>query len=199
MAFALNELARRIGSDGLRVGCVPTSRRTEVEARRLCIPLVGFAETHHLDLAIDGADELLPETLTLIKGRGGALLRERIVASAASRFLVIVDHSKLGKRFAERVPVPVEVVAFGHELTATRLSRLGLQPILRVDEDRRPMATDSGNLLYDCHGVAAGTDPVVLADELRRTIGVVDSGIFVGMATDAFIARSPNHIQRLRH
>jgi ribose 5-phosphate isomerase A len=198
MAFALDELARRIASEGLRVSCITTSKRTEVEARHLGIPLIRFAETHQLDLAIDGADELVPETLTLIKGRGGALLHERIVAAAASRFLVIVDHSKLAARFAERVPVPVEVVAFGHESTANRLAGLGLRPILRVDKDRRPMETDSGNLLYDCHGVVAGTDPTVLADRLRRTIGVVDTGIFVGMATDAFVARTPNDVRRLR-
>ncbi len=197
MAFALDEIARRIKEEGLRVECIPTSSRTEARARRLGIPLIGFANTDSLDIAIDGADELVPETLTLIKGRGGALLRERIVAASAARFLVIVDHSKVAERFADRAAVPVEVVAFGHEATARRLANLGLRPVLRVDNDEVPVTTDSGNLLYDCGDVATETDPAILADRLRHTVGVVDSGIFIGMATDAFIAWTPTVIQKL--
>lgn len=198
MSFALDEIARRIQSEGLRVAGIPTSSRTEARARQLGIPLIGFAETEVLDIAIDGADELLPETLTLIKGHGGALLRERIVAAAARRFLIAVDQSKIASRFASRVPVPVEVVPFGHEATARRLAKLGLRPVLRVDGAKAPIATDGGNLLYDCHDVAVGTDAAALAEDLRRTVGVVDSGIFIGMATEAFIAETPTMVRRIR-
>lgn len=198
VAFALDELARRIREEDLRVVGIPTSSRTEVRARQLGIPLTGFADTKRLDLAIDGADELLPGPLTLIKGLGGALLRERIVAVAARRFIVIVDSSKLAERFASRAPVPVEVVSFGHELTAHRLFALGLCPRLRVGRDGIPVTTDGGNLLYDCHGVAAGTEPAALADRLRRTVGVIDCGIFVGLATEVIVAHAPTVVRRLR-
>src|SRR5580658_7904506 len=110
-----------------------------------------LAETDSLDLAIDGADEVLPGSLTLIKGHGGALLRERIVAAAARRFVVIVDRSKVADRFASSVPVPVEVVPFGHEATRRRLAKLGPRPVLRIDSSGAPVITDGGNLLYDCY------------------------------------------------
>jgi len=198
MAFALDELARRIRDEGLRVAGIPTSVRTEARARQLGIPLTDFAATDTLDLAIDGADELLPGSFTLIKGLGGALLRERIVAAAARRFLVIVDQSKVAEHFATRAPVPVEVVPFGHEATARRLARLALRPVLRVDGAGAPAITDGGNLLYDCHDVDPDADPATLAAQLRQTVGVIDSGIFVGMATEAIIAQSPTEIRRLR-
>ena len=198
MAFALDEIARRIREEGLRIVGIPSSLRTEARARQLEIPLTTFAETEALDLAIDGADELLPGSLTLIKGGGGALLRERVVAAAARRFLVIVDHSKIAERFASRAPVPVEIVPFGHELVKRRLAKLGLRPILRVDDAGAPVVTDSGNLLFDCHDVAVGTDPASLAARLRETVGVIDSGIFVGMATEAIVAHSPTELRRLR-
>jgi ribose 5-phosphate isomerase A len=198
MGFALEELARRIRQEDLRIAGIPTSLRTEARARALGIPLTGFAETETLDLAIDGADELLPKSLTLIKGLGGALLRERIVAAAARRFLVVVDRSKVAERFAARVPVPVEVVSFGHESTARRVAQLGLRPELRVDGNGGPVITDGGNLLYDCHDVSANTDPAILAAELRRIVGVIDSGIFVGMATEAVVANSPTALHWIK-
>jgi ribose 5-phosphate isomerase A len=197
IAFALDEIARRIREEGLRVTGIPTSSRTEARARELNIPLTGFADVETLDLAIDGADEVLPGSLTLIKGHGGALLRERIVAAAARRFVVIVDRSKVADRFASSMPVPVEVVPFGHEATARRLAKLGPRPVLRVDSSGAPVITDGGNLLYDCYDVDAGMDPAALAGELRQTVGVIDSGIFIGMASEAIVAHSPTLIGRL--
>ena len=94
--------------------------------------------------------------------------------------------------------MPVEVVPFGHEATARRLARLGLRPVLRVSTDGAPVATDGGNLLYDCHDVDAGTEPATLACELRETVGVIDSGIFIGMAAEAIVAYTPDAIRRLR-
>ena len=123
IAFALDALARRIRDESLRIAGIPTSRRTEARARELGIPLTSFAETEELDLAIDGADEVVEGSLALIKGLGGALLRERIVAAAAKRFIVIVDRSKVSDSFGSRAPIPVEVVPFGHEATARRLGR----------------------------------------------------------------------------
>ena len=198
VAFALDEIARRIRDERLKVAAIPSSIRTEARARHLGIPLITFAETQALDLVIDGADEVLPGSLTLIKGLGGALLRERIVAAAGRRFTVVVDRSKVAIRFASRIPVPVEVVAFGHEATARRLTNLGLHPVLRVDARGAPATTDGGNLLYDLQDVAAGTDPASLAATLRQTTGVIESGIFLGLATEAIVAHSPTDIRRLR-
>ena len=198
MAFALDEIARRIREEGLKISGIATSRRTEARARQLTIPLTTFAEAETLDLALDGADELLPGSLTLIKGLGGALLRERIVAAAACRFVVIIDVSKVSRRFGSLAPVPVEVVPFGHEATARRLTKLGVHPVLRVGGNGDPTTTDGGNLLYDLHDVGAGTNPEDLMVTLRQTIGVIDSGIFVHMATDAVIAHSITEIRRLR-
>jgi ribose 5-phosphate isomerase A len=198
MAFVLDEIARRVREERLRVVGIPTSLRTEKCALQRKIPLTTFAETETLDLAIDGADEVLPGPLTLIKGLGGALLRERIVAAAARRFLVVVDSSKIAERFASRAPVPVEVVRFGHEATARRLAKLGLRPVLRVNGDGIAVTTDGGNLLYDGYDVDARTDPTALAAKLRQTVGVIDSGIFVHMATEAIVAHSPSVIRRLR-
>jgi ribose 5-phosphate isomerase A len=196
--FVLDEIARRIREEGLHVAGIPTSTRTEARAHQLGIPIIGFAEVETLDLAIDGADEVLPGDLTLIKGLGGALLRERIVAAAARRFVVVVDASKVADRFASRAPVPVEVVPFGHEATARRLARLGLRPVLRVGADATPVTTDGGNLLYDCHDIDANADPATLGAHLRQTVGVIDSGIFIGMASEAIVADSPSEIRRLR-
>jgi len=197
-AFALDEIARRIRDEHLDVAGIPTSSRTEARARQLGIPVITFAETDTLDIVIDGADELLPGSLTLIKGLGGALLRERIVAAAGRRFIVIIDDSKVAARFASHVPIPVEVVTFGHEATAHRLTNLGLRPVLRVDRSGAPVVTDGGNLLYDLHDVEGGTDPAALAAKLRQTVGVIDSGIFLHMATEAIVAYSLTDIRRLR-
>jgi ribose 5-phosphate isomerase A len=197
IAFALDALARRIREEGLKVAGIATSLHTEARANQLGIPLTSFAETEMLDLAIDGADEVLEGPLTLIKGLGGALVRERIVAAAARRFLVIVDRSKLSNRFGSRAPVPVEVVQFGHESTARRLAALGCRPVLRVDAAGAPAVTDGGNVLYDCHDFAAGADPATLAHGLRQTTGVIDSGIFVGMVSEALVALTPTEIRRL--
>jgi ribose 5-phosphate isomerase A len=197
-AFALDEIARRIREEGLKVAGIPTSLRTEARARQLGIPLITFAETQELDLVIDGADEVVPGSLTLIKGLGGALLRERIVAAAGRRFTVIVDRSKIAARFASHVPVPIEVVPFGHEIMARRLVKLGFHPVLRVDAHGAPATTDGGNLLYDLHDVEAGTDPATFAATLRRTVGVIDSGIFLGLTTEVIVAHSPTDIRRLR-
>jgi len=198
VAFVLDEIAKRIRQEGLKIAGIPSSLRTEARARELGIPLITFAETETLDLVIDGADEVLPGSLTLIKGLGGALLRERIVAAAGRRFTVVVDRSKVAIRFASLAPVPIEVVAFGHEATARRLARLGFHPVLRLDDNGAPVTTDGGNLLYDLHDVEAGTDPAALAARLRQTIGVIDSGIFIRMATEAIVAESPTDIRRLR-
>jgi ribose 5-phosphate isomerase A len=181
-------MVERLGErvrEGLRVRCVPTSRRTEEQARALGIPLVTFADVRELDLAIDGADEIGPR-LALIKGGGGALLREKLVAAAARRFVVIADASKQVKVLG-RFPLPVEVVPFAWEVTAHRVAKVtNTKPTLRRDERGDIYTTDNGNLILDCH-CGEIHDPARMEHELKTLVGVVECGLFVNMCDLAIV------------
>ena len=171
---------------GMRVRGVPTSRRTEEQARSLGIPLVTFAEVQELDLAIDGADEIGPG-LALIKGGGGALLREKLVAAAARRFVVVADAGKkvevLGK-----FPLPVEVVPFAWEVTARRVAAVtSAEPIVRRADDGGVYVTDNGNYILDCR-CGEIRDAERMERELKMLTGVVECGLFVGVADLAVVA-----------
>ncbi|HJQ35164.1 MAG TPA: ribose-5-phosphate isomerase RpiA [Pyrinomonadaceae bacterium] len=183
--WAVARLGERVRA-GLRVRCVPTSRRTEEQARALGIPLVGLGEVIELDIALDGADEIGPG-LALIKGGGGALLREKLVASAARRFVVIADASKRVELLG-RFPLPVEVVPFAWELTARRVAPVvNVEPALRRDERGEPYITDNGNFILDCR-CGEIHDPARTERELKALTGVVECGLFVGMADLAVVA-----------
>jgi ribose 5-phosphate isomerase A len=184
--WLVERLGERVREEGLRVRCVPTSRRTEKQARALGIPLVSLGEAGELDLAIDGADEIGPE-LALIKGGGGALLREKLVASAARRFVVIADASKKVSVLG-RFPLPVEVVPFAWELTARRVAAVTrVEPALRRAEDGGAYVTDNGNYILDCR-CGEIPDPARTERELKSLTGVVESGLFVGMADLAVVS-----------
>src|SRR3954463_4262354 len=146
-AFVIEALARRVAR-GLGIVAIPTSRHTAAMARGLGITLATLGEHRRIDLAIDGADEVERGTLDLIKGHGGALLREKIVAAASERFVVVVDDEKLVNRLGERVPVPVEIVQFGWQATASSLEKLGTRPELRQIGGRN-FVTDGGNFILD--------------------------------------------------
>jgi ribose 5-phosphate isomerase A len=182
-------LVERLGErvrEGLRVRCVPTSRRTEEQARGLGIPLVTLGEVGELDIAIDGADEIGPN-LALIKGGGGALLREKLVAAAAHRFVVIADKSKRVELLG-RFPLPVEVVQFGWELSARWVAVVtGVEPALRSGADGERFVTDNGNYILDCR-CGEIPDPARTEHALKSLAGVVESGLFVGMAESAVLA-----------
>ena len=186
-AFWLVErLGERVRDEGLRVRCVPTSRRTQEQALRLGIPLVSLGEVGELDLAVDGADEIGPQ-LALIKGGGGALLREKLVAGAARRFVVIADASKKVPVLG-RFPLPVEVVPFAWELTARRVAAVTrVEPLLRLDGEGETYVTDNGNFILDCR-CGEIPDPARTERELKSLAGVVESGLFVGMADLAVVA-----------
>ena len=183
-AFAVEALAARV-TKGLGVVAIPTSERTAAQARRLGIRLSSFAEHRRVDMTIDGADEVEIGTLNLIKGRGGALLREKIVASASDRMVVIVDEGKLVDRLGQHAPVPVEIVAFGWQVTLDRLADLGARPTLRVVGDE-PIRTDSGNYIADCAFGEIG-DAADLERRLAAITGVVESGLFVGLAARVIV------------
>jgi ribose 5-phosphate isomerase A len=187
-AFAIEALARR-HRQGLRFLGIPTSERTAAQAAAAGIPLTSFAEHRQLDLTIDGADEVERGTLNLIKGLGGALLREKIVAAASRHLAIIVDGSKLVDRLGTRVPVPVEVVAFGLEATRASLEVLGASARLRLSPAGEPFVTDSGNGIIDCR-FAPIADPARLEERIRRVVGVVESGLFISRADPVFLANA---------
>ena len=172
-------LAARV-QEGLRVRAIPTSRATERLARSLSIPLVGFEEESRVDLAVDGADEVDPDR-HLIKGHGGALVRERVVAAAASRFVVLVGPEKLSRRLGAKRSVPVEAIPFAAPQVRRALEAMGARARLRLDPGGRPFATDNGNLLVNA-SFGEIVDPGELHRRIREIPGVLDSGLFVGMA-----------------
>jgi len=166
---------------------IPTSRETESEARRLRIPLAPLADHPEVDMTIDGADEVDPD-LNLIKGGGGALLREKLVAQASRRLVIVVDESKLSPQLGTRWPVPVEVVSFGWRHQARFLETLGADVALRT-VDGAPFVTDNGNRILDCR-FGRIDDPAALSARIKSRTGVVDHGLFVALATDLVIAGS---------
>ena len=185
-AFAVAQLGERV-RQGLRIVGIPTSERTRQQALAEGIPLVTFAEHDRIDLTIDGADEIERGTLSLIKGHGGALLREKIVASASDRMVVISDSSKLVDRLGSTMTLPVEIVPFGWEVTASRLRDRAQDVRLRLGPERTPFVTDGGHYIVDCR-LAPIPDAAALQADLRTITGVVESGLFVGIAFAAFIA-----------
>lgn len=185
-ALLLARLGERV-REGLRFSGVPTSEATAAQARALGIPLTDLEAHPDLDLDIDGADEVDP-ALDLVKGLGGALLREKIVAIAARRLVIVVDEGKIVRCLGERAPVPVEVVPFGWRRTADALRRLGAAPELRMGSGGA-FSTDGGNRILDCR-FAPGTDLARLAAAIKGVTGVVEHGLFVGMRPTVIVGRA---------
>ena len=173
--------------DGRRMTGVPTSVRTADLATQLAIPLTTLDDQPHLDLAVDGADEV-DAHLNLVKGAGGALLREKIIAASADRFIVVVDDSKVVTQLGERYPLPVEVVPFGHTPAIRALEGLGARVTLRRGTDGQTWVSDNGNYILDCH-FGPISDPVVLQQELLAIPAVVDSGLFLNMTEMASVGQ----------
>ena len=140
-----------------------------------------------LALTIDGADSVARGSLDLVKGLGGALLREKMVAAASDRLLIVVDASKIVDKLGSNAPIPVEVVAFGWKNIAGQIGRMGLRPELRLAPSGEPFRTDGGNLILDCHGGAID-DPAGVDAALQAIVGVVETGLFIGRATTVFVA-----------
>ncbi len=185
--FAVRRIAQLLHEGQLQdILGVPCSLRVEEEARRLGIPLTTLDEHPVVDLTIDGADEV-DHSLNLIKGGGGALLREKMVAQASRREIIVVDESKLSPALGTRWPVPVEVIPFGWRSQAAYLESLGARPILRLSSDGAPFTTDQNNLILDCH-FGPISQPTQLAARLGERAGIVEHGLFLGLATDVIVA-----------
>ena len=168
------------------IRCTCTSKQTEDQALSLGIPLFALAAIAPLDLAVDGADEI-DARLRLIKGRGGALLREKIVASASKRLVIIVDESKLVERLGSHFALPVELVPFGWRSAARKLEALGAKVVLRPGPDGKPFVSDGGHYIVDC-AFGPIASPARLEGELNSIVGLVEHGLFLGMASEVIVA-----------
>ncbi len=197
--FAVQRIAQLLQAGRLRdILGVPCSRQVERTAQELGIPLTSLDAHPCLDLTIDGADEVDPD-LNLIKGGGGALLREKIVAQASRREVIVVDERKLSPVLGTHRLVPVEVVPFGWRTQALYLESLGAEVILRRDDAGNPFRTDQGNFILDCR-FGPIQQPGQLADRLNKRAGIVEHGLFLELATDVIVAGSDGvrHLRRER-
>ena len=190
---AASAFIRALIASGIKVRGVATSRHSEQMAREGGIEVVGLDAVERIDVTIDGADEVDPR-LNLIKGLGGALVREKIVATASRREIILVGFEKLVRHLGEHRILPVEVVPFGAPLSVRLIKKLGLRPVMRRNPDGTEMVSDNGNLIVDCK--VDGTLNARRVDrELRAIPGVVDHGMFLGIANTVLVAQADGTIK----
>ncbi len=195
--LAVRALGEKLAQGALQdIRGIPCSRVIEAEAKSAGIPLTTLEDDPVIDLTIDGADEVDP-ALNLIKGGGGALLREKIVAQASRREIIVVDETKMSPALGTHWAVPVEVIPFGWRTQAAYLQSLGGRPVLRSAGKDGPFFTDQGNLILDC-AFGPISDPALLAARLDARTGIVAHGIFMGLASDVIVAGAGGikHLQR---
>jgi ribose 5-phosphate isomerase A len=188
--YATLHLAERVREGEIeRIVGIPTSNETEALARQEGIPLTMLNDVEAIDLTIDGADEVDPD-LNVIKGLGGFLLREKIVAAATRREVIVVDETKLVQKLGTQSPLPVEVVQFGWRHTTAAIERTGGRPERRLSDDGSPYITDEGNFIVDCYYDGGIDHPEELAVELDAIPGVVENGLFLGQVQTVVVASS---------
>jgi len=188
MYYAVKKLGERVKEEGLNIEGIPTSIKTAEWAKEFGVPLTDFSKVQELDLAIDGADEVDPN-LQIIKGGGGALFREKVVAASAKEFYVIVDDSKIVYHLGA-FALPVEVVPFGYEVTKSKIAELGVKPVLR-EKDGEVFITDNGNYILDCDFQKI-EEPEKLCEQLISIVGVVETGLFTYMTDKVLIGKDGN-------
>ncbi len=190
---AIRAIGERVAA-GLRIRCVPTSEASCQLGAEVGLDIAGMEEEPVVDLTIDGADEVDPN-LDLIKGMGGALLREKIVAAASTREIIIVDESKLVDRLGARNPLPVEVIPFAWAVAQRRLMELAPSAELRRSSSGDEFLTDNGNLILDCHFPDGIDDAAAIEREVNDILGVVENGLFVGLVDLVVAARDDGSCQ----
>ncbi len=191
--FTLVRLGERVASDGLRIVGVPTSVDTEKKAREFGIPLIGLDDVARLDLTIDGADEI-DANFAMIKGGGGALLREKVVASISARVAIVVGEDKVVERLNQKFLLPIEVVPFAAAVVSRELEKLGAKPRLRRRSDESTFVTDNHNWILDCKFEGGIADPRALDPRLRAIPGVVETGLFIDLAQVLIVGRANGEV-----
>ncbi len=203
-AFAIEAIGERLRRDGLRVAGVPTSFAAERLARQHGVPLLSLDDlgldalapgAPALHLALDGADEVSPG-LDLVKGRGAAHVREKVVAALAARFVVLADATKLVARLGTTMPIPVEVLPMAEAAVARSLVGLGARPVLRMGQKKDgPVVTDQGFWILDAHVDGGIDDPAALGAAIDQIPGVLGHGLFVGMATEVLVGHADGRVE----
>jgi ribose 5-phosphate isomerase A len=190
------ELARQVAAGNLSdLITVSTSEKVAELAQTNGLKVVGLDDVSYLDVTVDGADEIEPTDFGLTKGRGGALLREKLVAAASKLEVIIADDSKLVTYLGEKMPIPVEVIPFGWKHTANRLRDLGGEPVLRMN-GAQPYLTDSANYILDCR-FSPIAEPQAVATAIKCTVGVVEHGLFIGLAGRVVIASATHGVYEM--
>ena len=193
--FAIKRIGERVAKEGLALTCVSTSEKSAQLGKSCGLNIVPFEGTEKIDVTIDGADEI-DRSLQLIKGLGGALLREKIIASATRTEIIIADRSKLVDVLGAATPLPVEALRFGYERTKYSLEELGCCATLRT-KDGEIFITDGGNYIYDCKFENI-EQPHILESQLNNIPGVIENGLFLNMAAIAIIASEKGNIETIR-
>ncbi len=195
---ALELAAERVKKENLKITFIPTSYQTEIAAKKLGLKTSDLQEDTEPDLALDGADQIQWRTLDLVKGGGAALLREKIVDSTARRLVIVVDEKKLARTLGGPQPIPVEIVAFGYASTLGKIRKISEKTVLREAGGKvGPVITDNGNLIADVY-FRSLRRPEIVHEKLKKIPGVVETGLFLGMADTAYVGRKDGHVDILR-
>jgi ribose 5-phosphate isomerase A len=195
---ALELAAERIKKENLKINFIPTSYQMEIAAKRLGLRTTSLDENTEPDLAMDGADQVQWRTLDLVKGGGAALLREKIVDSTARRLVIVIDEKKLVKTLGGAQPIPVEITPFGYSSTVEKIRRITEKTVLRETPGKvGPVITDNGNMIVDAY-FRSLRRPEIVHEKLRKIPGVVETGLFLGMADTAYVGRKDGHVDILR-
>lgn len=195
---ALELASERIKKENLKISFIPTSYQTEIAAKKLGLKTSNLEEDTEPDLALDGADQIQWRTLDLVKGGGAALLREKIVDSTSKKLVIIVDEKKLAKTLGGPQPIPVEIVPFGYASTVAKIRKISEKTVLRESTGKvGPVITDNGNLIIDVH-FRSLRRPEIIHEKLKRIPGVIETGLFLGMADTAYVGRKDGRVDILR-
>ena len=193
---AINRIGELVNDNGYDLRFVATSVKSEEQARGLGLKVLDVNDVERVDLTIDGADEVDP-SMQLIKGLGGALIREKIIAAASVAEVIIVDETKLVDKLGTKAPLPVEVLRFGHRKTKYALELQGCTAVLRLGEDGDPFVTDNGNYIYDCRFPQGIDSPFFLETRINVIPGTVDNGLFLNTATTVLVSHSDGTIDKM--